>query len=69
MPLYEYRCEECDHNFEILQRLGDGSNGLSCPSCGEERLAKQFSTFAANAPQGATAAPMPSGGCGQGGFT
>ena len=67
MPLYEYRCKECEHHFEILQRLGDGADGLNCPSCGEERLAKQFSTFAAAAPEGSMAAPMASGGgCCQG---
>lgn len=66
MPLYEYRCEECDHRFEILQRLGVGADGLSCPSCGQERLAKQFSTFAASGTQATSAAPMPSGGCCQG---
>ncbi len=65
MPLYEYRCEECDHRFEILQRLGDGSEGLTCSSCGTERLEKMFSTFAAAATQTSTA-PAPSAGCGPG---
>lgn len=67
MPLYEYRCEECEHRFEILQRLGDGAEGLTCPSCGTERLAKMFSTFAASATQTSTAAP--SAGCGPGAST
>ena len=66
MPLYEYRCEECDHRFEILQRLGDGADGLSCPSCGVERLARQFSTFAAAANQGSMAEPAAGVGCCQG---
>ena len=68
MPIYEYRCDECDHRFEILQRLGEGAGGLTCPSCGTPRLEKMFSTFAASAPEGQAAQPM-SGGCGQGGFT
>ena len=66
MPIYEYRCEECDHRFEILQRLGDGAAGLACPDCGTtERLEKMFSTFASAAPEGLAAEPM-SGGCCQG---
>ena len=69
MPIYEYRCEECDHRFEIIQRLGEGADGLTCPGCGAPRLAKMFSTFAAAATQGSTAAATPAGGCGQGGFT
>jgi putative FmdB family regulatory protein len=47
MPLYEYRCEACAHRFEVLQRLGDDAEGIACPRCGEVRVARQFSTFAA----------------------
>ncbi len=68
MPIYEYRCEECDHRFEIIQRLGASSDGLTCPGCGAPRLEKMFSTFAAAATQGSTAEPA-SASCGQGGFT
>lgn len=46
MPLYEYRCRTCGHRFEILQRLGQGAEGLVCTRCGAEQLDKQFSTFA-----------------------
>lgn len=72
MPLYEYRCQSCDHHFEILQRMGDGAEGLSCPRCGEDHLARQFSTFASSS--SSSSAPSPSfsgagGGCGAGGFT
>ncbi len=63
MPLYEYRCEECDHRFEILQRLGDGAEGLTCPSCSAQRLEKVFSTFAAAATEGSTVGAS-SAGCG-----
>ncbi len=47
MPLYEYQCRDCGHRFEVLQRMGEGADGLACPSCDAERLEKQFSTFAA----------------------
>lgn len=46
MPLYEYRCEQCAHDFEVLQRVGEGADGLSCPRCLQTGLKKQFSTFA-----------------------
>ena len=46
MPLYEYRCPQCDHRFEVLQRMGEGAEGLSCPACGTEKPVKQLSTFA-----------------------
>jgi putative FmdB family regulatory protein len=46
MPLYEYRCRDCGNRFEVLQRLGEGADGLSCTGCGAAALDKQFSTFA-----------------------
>lgn len=72
MPLYEYRCRDCGHRFEILQRLGEGAEGLACPGCGAEALAKQYSTFASatgggNAQsQQSQSAASTGGGCGAG---
>lgn len=67
MPLYEYICQDCHHRFEILQRIGEGADGLSCPECGEAQLAKQFSTFASSSSESATtsgACAATGGGCG-----
>jgi putative FmdB family regulatory protein len=47
MPIYEYKCRDCGHRFEVLQRLGQGADGLACPRCGAEPVEKVFSTFAA----------------------
>jgi putative FmdB family regulatory protein len=33
MPLYEYRCKKCHHQFEILQGLKEKNIG-KCPKCG-----------------------------------
>jgi putative FmdB family regulatory protein len=46
VPLYEYRCSNCGSRFEVLRRMGQGKEGLSCPQCGREDVEKQFSTFA-----------------------
>ncbi len=40
MPLFEYRCETCSHDFEILVRNGEQP---ACPDCGEVHLQKLFS--------------------------
>jgi putative FmdB family regulatory protein len=68
MPLYEYHCEECGNRFEILQRLGEGAEGLNCPRCGFNQVEKRFSTFAANSggDSGPMATSAPMGGCCQG---
>jgi putative FmdB family regulatory protein len=40
MPIYEYRCQECDRTFELLVRDG---GALHCPSCGSTSLTKLLS--------------------------
>ena len=52
MPIFEYLCEDCGNKFEKLVRRSaseNGANGVACPSCGQEHLKQQFSTFAAHA--------------------
>ncbi|MBR6020891.1 MAG: zinc ribbon domain-containing protein [Kiritimatiellae bacterium] len=43
MPLFEYRCLDCDRAFEALVSSGDTPR---CPHCGSERLRKLLSAFA-----------------------
>ncbi len=57
MPLYEYRCQDCEHPFEVLQALGANGCDLTCPSCQSSTVTKQLSTFAA-----ASAEPRNTGG-------
>ncbi len=40
MPLYEYVCEECTHEFEALVFTGDK---VECPHCKSEKLKQQLS--------------------------
>ena len=69
MPLYEYRCQSCGERFEVLQRLGEGPDGLTCPRCGAGEPSRQLSTFAAGAGSGSSAGAS-GGACGGGsGFT
>jgi putative FmdB family regulatory protein len=42
MPIYEYRCSDCGHRLEALQRLADAPL-LVCPACGKESLTKLMS--------------------------
>jgi putative FmdB family regulatory protein len=68
VPLYEYRCRECGERFEVLQRLGQGGDELTCPRCGEPRPERVLSTFASTT-GGQQAAPNGGGGCCRGTFT
>ncbi|MCC8988143.1 MAG: zinc ribbon domain-containing protein, partial [Candidatus Contendobacter sp.] len=42
MPIYEYRCQSCDHELETLQKLSDPEL-RDCPSCGQPALKKLIS--------------------------
>ena len=44
MPLFEYRCRKCDHEFEALIRPGDPAT--SCRSCGSDDVEKLLSNVA-----------------------
>jgi putative FmdB family regulatory protein len=70
MPIYEYRCESCDHEFSHLHRRYS-EPAPPCPECGSTELRKLLSTFSASVKSAAPACPAapqcPSGGCCQSG--
>ena len=43
MPLFEYKCEKCENNFETLVLSLDEE--ISCPGCGSKNIEKLFSSF------------------------
>ena len=42
MPIYEYRCESCQHELEAIQKISDPPL-TDCPSCSEPVLKKKIS--------------------------
>jgi putative FmdB family regulatory protein len=42
MPIYEYRCQACQHELEIIQKVSDAPM-TCCPACGKESLTKLIS--------------------------
>jgi putative FmdB family regulatory protein len=63
MPIFEYLCKECDHEFEAIVY---GSQKASCPKCHSKSLAPKLSVFAVSAKSSSSAAPSagPCGSCG-----
>lgn len=45
MPIYEYRCTDCGHELEALQKISDPKL-TTCPACGKESLTKLVSASA-----------------------
>jgi putative FmdB family regulatory protein len=60
MPIFEYQCKECDHQFEALVF---GKDKAECPKCHSKKLAPQLSVFAVSA-KGSTSVTSPPGPCG-----
>ena len=45
MPIYEYACVSCEHQFETIQRVGEDPL-KDCPECGKAELKKLVSVAA-----------------------
>ena len=60
MPIYEYACHGCGHEFETLVRTGTVPE---CPSCSSTDLGKKLSVFA-TAGSTAELGSVPAGPCG-----
>jgi putative FmdB family regulatory protein len=59
MPIYEYACRSCGHEFETLVR---SSEKPSCVQCASPELEKKLSVFAAHGGEAEPAAAC--GTCG-----
>ncbi len=45
MPIYEYKCVNCGHQLEMLQKMSDDPV-KTCPECNEDALKKMVSAAA-----------------------
>jgi putative FmdB family regulatory protein len=45
MPIFEYRCSNCQEIFEHL-RLSRNDTRVECPHCGSPKAEQMFSVFA-----------------------
>ena len=64
MPLFEYRCEECGHVTEFLEKAG-AKAGHECEECGSRKTDRVLSAFAVRegGSSGSTGASCPTGTC------
>ena len=45
MPIYEYQCQSCGHQLEVIQKISDEPL-KDCPECGKPELRKKISAAA-----------------------
>jgi putative FmdB family regulatory protein len=60
MPIYEYVCSNCGHEFETLVRSGSVPD---CPSCHATELEKKLSVFATHGSSSTREAQPAAGPC------
>lgn len=48
VPIYEYTCLACGHEFEALVKIGETP---PCPSCGKQQLERKWSLCAISTSQ------------------
>ena len=54
MPIFEFKCSDCEEFFEILFMSGDNEKELKCPKCSSYAIERVVSsTNYAMAPSGA----------------
>ena len=61
MPIFEYACKSCEHEFEALVF---GNEKASCPKCHSKSLAPKLSVFAVSAKASSTSSVPAMGPCG-----
>ncbi len=45
MPIYEYQCQSCEHNLEVIQKISDAPLTY-CSECEQDTLKKKVSAAA-----------------------
>jgi putative FmdB family regulatory protein len=43
MPIYEYKCQECQSIFEVIATSTKGADKVECSKCGSDKVKKTIS--------------------------
>ena len=64
MPTYEYRCTDCEHDFERQASVAEYEEGLdtACPECGSQQTTRRLGSIMISMGDGASD-DAPQGGC------
>ncbi len=45
MPIYEYKCLDCNERFSLIQKMSTKEKDTICTKCGSNNVKKEISTF------------------------
>lgn len=48
MPLYDFACSQCGHEYEALLKVDEPHDQLECPKCGAKGPKKRITAFTTN---------------------
>jgi putative FmdB family regulatory protein len=48
MPIFEYKCNDCNKKFDVLHKSSANLEEVICPECKSNNNQKLFSTFSAS---------------------
>jgi putative FmdB family regulatory protein len=75
MPVFEYKCKDCETKYEVLHKSSEKQEDIYCPSCRSAKHVKLISSFSANVSgssdfggcsDGSCGMPYSGGGCANG---
>jgi putative FmdB family regulatory protein len=59
MALYEYRCSDCEEQFELMRSMSVADDPAECPECGGTESRRLISNFASVTPGASTFSTNP----------
>lgn len=45
MPIFEYICQDCKHEFDALRSMSQADAAMACSKCGGENIKRKISNF------------------------
>lgn len=64
MPIFEYKCKQCDNKFEVLHKSTQNQEEVVCPKCNSTENKKLLSSFSASGFASNNSSGCESGSCG-----
>ena len=64
MPVFEYKCKQCNSKFEVLHKSSVNQEEVTCPKCNSKENKKLLSSFSATGFSTSSSSGCESGNCG-----
>lgn len=63
MPIFEYKCKQCNNKFEVLHKSSVNQEEVNCPKCNSTENKKLLSSFSASGFSSSSSSSCESGNC------